>query len=78
MLSRLFAHPSGSDQYNASRNADPTHEWTVPKSGQLFNPRRLLTLVKILRTIRERGTSVEEEKLSDGSTQKLKCSSSIL
>ncbi|MDK6028880.1 DUF1156 domain-containing protein [Ignisphaera sp. 4213-co] len=42
----------------------PVH--TTNKWYQLFNPRQLLTLVKLVKLIREAGKRVEEEKLREG------------
>ncbi|ADT84830.1 DUF1156 domain-containing protein [Thermococcus barophilus] len=40
--------------------------WGFDQWYKLFNPRQLLTLIKILRLIREVGRKVEEEKLKEG------------
>ncbi|ABL78382.1 DUF1156 domain-containing protein [Thermofilum pendens] len=40
--------------------------WGFDKFYKLFNPRQLLTLVKLVRLVREAGKSVEEEKLKEG------------
>jgi len=40
--------------------------WGFNKFYKLFNPRQLLTLVKLVKLIREAGKKVEEEKLSEG------------
>ncbi|MGC9106773.1 MAG: DUF1156 domain-containing protein [Infirmifilum sp.] len=43
-----------------------THIWGFDKFYKLFNPRQLLTLVKLVKLIREAGKRVEEEKLREG------------
>jgi putative DNA methylase len=43
-----------------------THIWGFDKFYKLFNPRQLLTLVKLVKLIREAGKKVEEEKLREG------------
>ncbi|MEM4911138.1 MAG: DUF1156 domain-containing protein [Nanopusillaceae archaeon] len=43
-----------------------THIWGFDKWFKLFNPRQLLTLVKLVKLIREAGKRVEEEKLKQG------------
>ncbi|MEM2014085.1 MAG: DUF1156 domain-containing protein, partial [Desulfurococcaceae archaeon] len=43
-----------------------THLWGFDKWFKLFNPRQLLTLVKLVKLIREAGRRVEEEKLKQG------------
>ncbi|ADM27561.1 protein of unknown function DUF1156 [Ignisphaera aggregans DSM 17230] len=40
--------------------------WGFDKFYKLFNPRQLLTLVKLVKLIREAGKRVEEEKLREG------------
>jgi len=40
--------------------------WGFDKWFKLFNPRQLLTLVKLVKLIREAGKRVEEEKLKEG------------
>jgi putative DNA methylase len=40
--------------------------WGFDKWFKLFNPRQLLTLVKLVKLIREAGKKVEEEKLREG------------
>ncbi|MCC6004815.1 MAG: DUF1156 domain-containing protein, partial [Thermofilum sp.] len=40
--------------------------WGFDKFYKLFNPRQLLTLVKLVKLIREAGKRVEEEKLKEG------------
>jgi len=40
--------------------------WGFDKFYKLFNPRQLLTLVKLVKLIRETGKKVEEEKLREG------------
>jgi adenine-specific DNA methylase len=40
--------------------------WGFDKFYKLFNPRQLLTLVKLVKLIREAGKKVEEEKLREG------------
>ena len=40
--------------------------WGFDKFYKLFNPRQLLTLVKLVKLIREAGKKVEEEKLKEG------------
>ncbi|RLG15781.1 DUF1156 domain-containing protein, partial [Nanoarchaeota archaeon] len=40
--------------------------WGFDKFYKLFNPRQLLTLVNLVKLIREAGKKVEEEKLKDG------------
>ncbi|WP_069806661.1 DUF1156 domain-containing protein [Vulcanisaeta thermophila] len=40
--------------------------WGFNKFYKLFNPRQLLTLVKLVKLIREAGKKVEEEKLREG------------
>ena len=43
-----------------------THIWGFDKWFKLFNPRQLLTLVKLVKLIREAGKKIEEEKLREG------------
>jgi len=43
-----------------------THLWGMDKWFKLFNPRQLLTLVKLVKLIREAGKKIEEEKLKEG------------
>ncbi|MEM4914294.1 MAG: DUF1156 domain-containing protein, partial [Desulfurococcaceae archaeon] len=43
-----------------------THLWGFDKWFKFFNPRQLLTLVKLVKLIREAGRRVEEEKLKQG------------
>ncbi|MEM4640807.1 MAG: DUF1156 domain-containing protein, partial [Thermofilum sp.] len=43
-----------------------THLWGFDKWFKLFNPRQLLTLVKLVKLIREAGRRVEEERLKQG------------
>jgi putative DNA methylase len=43
-----------------------THIWGFDKWYKLFNPRQLLTLVKLVKLIREAGKKIEEEKLREG------------
>ena len=40
--------------------------WGFDKSYKLFNPRQLLTLVKLVKLIREAGKKIENEKLREG------------
>ncbi|AKG38568.1 hypothetical protein MA03_03700 [Infirmifilum uzonense] len=40
--------------------------WGFDKFYKLFNPRQLLTLVKLVKLVREAGKRVEEEKLAEG------------
>jgi len=40
--------------------------WGFDKFYKLFNPRQLLTLVKLVKLIRETGKKIEEEKLHEG------------
>jgi putative DNA methylase len=40
--------------------------WGYDKFYKLFNPRQLLTLVKLVKLIREAGKKIEEEKLREG------------
>ncbi len=40
--------------------------WGFDKFYKLFNPRQLLTLVKLVKLIREAGKKIEEEKLREG------------
>jgi len=40
--------------------------WGYDKFYKLFNPRQLLTLVKLVKLIREAGKKIEEEKLGEG------------
>ena len=43
-----------------------THIWGFNKWFKLFNPRQLLTLVKLVKLIRETGKMVEKEKVREG------------
>jgi len=43
-----------------------THLWGMDKWFKLFNSRQLLTLVKLVKLMREAGKRVEEEKLKEG------------
>jgi putative DNA methylase len=43
-----------------------THIWGFDKWYKLFNPRQLLTLIKLVKLIRQVGHMVEEEKLKEG------------
>jgi putative DNA methylase len=43
-----------------------THIWGFDKWYKLFNPRQLLTLVKLVKLVREAGKRAEEEKLRQG------------
>ncbi|BAA79372.2 conserved hypothetical protein [Aeropyrum pernix K1] len=43
-----------------------TYTWGNDKWFKLFNPRQLLTLVKLVKLIRETGKRIEEEKLREG------------
>nr|WP_281058511.1 DUF1156 domain-containing protein [Staphylothermus hellenicus] len=43
--------------------------WGIDKFYKLFNPRQLLTLIKIVKLIREVGKKIEEEKLKKGWTR---------
>jgi putative DNA methylase len=43
-----------------------THIWGFDKWYKLFNPRQLLTLIKLVKLIRQVGHTVEEEKLKEG------------
>ena len=43
-----------------------THIWGFDKWFKLFNPRQLLTLVKLVKLVREAGEKIEEEKLKEG------------
>lgn len=49
---------------------DPRNVWVVNygffKWAHMFNPRQLLTLVKLVKLIREAGKKVEEEKIQEG------------
>ncbi|MCX8000227.1 MAG: hypothetical protein N3A69_14950, partial [Leptospiraceae bacterium] len=40
--------------------------WGFDRFYKLFNPRQLITLVKLVKLIREVGKKVEEEKLREG------------
>ena len=43
--------------------------WGFDKFYKLFNPRQLLTLVKLVKLIREAGKKIEEEKQKEGQTK---------
>jgi len=40
--------------------------WGFDKWYKLFNPRQLLTLVKLVKLIREAGKQIEQEKIREG------------